>query len=328
MHTVRCALRTLRLRLTIATAAFMPLAFMTPAAHAAYPDKPITMVVNFGPGGVTDLMARALASGMERDLGQPLIIQNKPGALGTLGPSFVSRQPHDGYTLGIVSASVITTTPHLMDMSMKPEDLIEVAGFGKNRYGIVVRNDAPYRNVTDLVAAAKGGQSVFFGSPSTPNSLIFFDLGRKTGGKFELISYKSGPEASLALLGAQVATIAANPPDVMSHLKEGSLRLLASGSSERWPEFPDVPTLKESGYDVAVEAWVSVAVPAGTPQAVVDRLEASVKRAIDLPEVQAKIRQIGADPAFMGSKAYTEYLRKERESTGVIIKEAGIPRIK
>ncbi|MBO9354820.1 tripartite tricarboxylate transporter substrate binding protein [Bordetella petrii] len=301
---------------------------LAPAAHAAYPDRPINMVVNFGPGGVTDLMARALASGMEKDLGQPVVIQNKPGALGTLGPAYVAKQAPDGYTLAIVSASVVTTTPHLMDVPVKPEDLVHVAGFGKNRYGIVVREDSPFKKVADLVEAAKGKQSVFFGSPSTPNSLIFFDLGRKTGGKFELISYKAGPEASLALLGGQVAVIAANPPDVMSHLQAGKLRLLASGSSQRWPEYPDVPTLKEAGYDVSVEAWAGVAVPAGTPQAVVDRLESSMKRALAMPEVQAKIRQIGADPEFMGGKAYTQYLMQEREKTGAIIKDAGIPRIK
>ncbi|HYG45247.1 MAG TPA: tripartite tricarboxylate transporter substrate binding protein [Bordetella sp.] len=308
--------------------ALLAAATLAPVAYAAYPDRPLTMVVNFGPGGVTDLMARALASGMEKDLGQPVVVQNKPGALGTLGPAYVAKQAPDGYTLAIVSASVVTTTPHLMDVSVQPEDLIHVAGFGKNRYGIVVRQDSPFQKVSDLVQAAKGSQSVFFGSPSTPNSLIFFDLGRKTGGKFELISYKAGPEASLALLGGQVAVIAANPPDVIGHLQAGKLRLLASGSSQRWPEYPDVPTLKEAGYDVSVEAWAGVAVPAGTAQAIVERLESSMKRALEMPEVQAKIRQIGADPEFMDGKAYTQYLMEEREKTGAIIKDAGIPRIK
>ncbi len=299
-----------------------------PAVHAAYPERPITMTVNFGPGGVTDLMARALAAGMEANLKQTIVVQNKPGALGTLGPAYVANQSPDGYNLAIVSASVVTTTPHLMDVSVKPEDLVHVAGFGKNRYGIVVREDSAFKGIDDLVQAAKGSQSVFFGSPSTPNSLIFFDLGRQTGGKFELISYKAGPEASLALLSGQVAVIAANPPDVMSHLKAEKLRLLASGSSERWPEFPNVPTLREAGYDVSVEAWVGVAVPAGTPQEITDRLQESIRLALEMPDIRDKIRQIGADPQFMSGKKYTQYLMDEREKTGVIIKEAGIPRIK
>ena len=299
----------------------------TPQAAAQYPERPITMIVNFGPGGVTDLMARALASGMEKDLGQPVVVQNRPGALGTLGPAYVSKQAPDGYTLGTVSASVVTTTPHLMNVAVKPEDLIQVAGFGKNRYGIVVKQDSPLKTIDDLVQSAKGEKSVLFGSPSTPNSLIFFDLGRKTGGKFELVSYKAGPEAALALLGGHVSVIAANPPDVMSHLQAGKLRLLASGSAERWPEFPDVPTLREAGYDVSVEAWVSIAVPAGTPPAIVEHLETSIRRALEMPEVKEKIRQVGADPQFMAGEQYTEYLMQERENTGAIIKAANIPRI-
>src|SRR5690606_20199147 len=91
----------------------------TATAHAKYPDRPINMIVNFGPGGVTDLMARALASGMEEDLGTSIVVQNRPGALGTLGPAHVAKQPADGYTLAIVSASVVTTTPHLMDVAVK-----------------------------------------------------------------------------------------------------------------------------------------------------------------------------------------------------------------
>src|SRR5690606_8238377 len=105
-----------------------------------------------------------------------IVVQNRPGALGTLGPAYVAKQPSDGYTLAIVSASVVTTTPHLMDVSIKPEDLIHVAGFGKNRYGIAVHTDSKFKSIKDLVESAKAGESVFFGSPSTPNSLIFFDL--------------------------------------------------------------------------------------------------------------------------------------------------------
>src|SRR5690625_2448801 len=295
---------------------------------ADFPDRPITMVVNFGPGGVTDLMARALASGMEENLGQSVVVENRPGALGTIGPAHVARQKADGYTLAIVSASVITTTPHLMDVSVQPEDLIQVAGFGKNRYAIVVNTESESQTIDDLIDSAKKGESVFFGSPSTPNSLIFFDLGRKTGADFELISYKSGPDASLALLSGDVAAIAANPPDVLSHLRANKLRMLASGSEERWPEYSEIPTLKEAGYDVSVEAWASVAVPAGTPQEIVDQLERSIKSALDKNEVQEKIRQVGADPQFMSGMAYTEYLTEERKKIGDIIEDSDIPRIK
>jgi tripartite-type tricarboxylate transporter receptor subunit TctC len=297
------------------------------AQSAAFPEKNINMVVNFGSGGVTDLMSRELARGMEADLGTSVVVFNRPGALGTLGPGYVAKQAADGYTLAVVSASVITITPHLMDVPFGLDDLTFVAGYGKNRFGLVVKADSPYQTIDDLLNAARGGKSLFFGSPSTSNSVVIFDLGSKSKSKFELISYKSGPDTTMGLLTGQVAVIAPNPPDVMSHLKAGTLRLLASASPARWPEFPNVPTLKESGHDVALEAWVGIAVPKATPSAVVARLEKSIQVAMGQPAIAASFLKIGADPAFMDSKAYTEFLKKEREVMGRLIKESGIARI-
>ena len=297
------------------------------AQPVAFPEKNISMVVNFGSGGVTDLMSRELARGMEADLGTSVVVFNRPGALGTLGPGYVAKQAADGYTLAVVSASVITLTPHLMDVAFGLDDLTFVAGYGKNRFGLVVKADSPHQTIDDLVNAARGGKSLFFGSPSTSNSVVIFDLGSKSKSKFELISYKSGPDTSMGLLTGQVAVIAPNPPDVMSHLKAGTLRLLASASPARWPEFPNVPTLKESGYDVALEAWVGIAVPKATPSAVVARLEKSIQVAMSQPAIAASFLKIGADPAFMDGQTYTEFLLKEREVMGRLVKESGIARI-
>ena len=297
------------------------------AQSTTFPDKTLNMVVNFGSGGVTDLMSRELARGMEADLGASIVVFNRPGALGTLGPGYVAKQAADGYTLAVVSASVITLTPHLMDVPFGLDDLTFVAGYGKNRYGLVVKADSPYQTIDDLIKAAQGGKSLFFGSPSSSNSVVIFDLGSKSKSKFELISYKSGPDTTMGLLTGQVAVIAPNPPDVMSHLKAGTLRLLASASPARWPEFPNVPTLKESGLDVALEAWVGIAVPKATPSAVVARLEKSIQAAMSQPAIAASFLKIGADPAFMDGKTYTEFLIKEREVMGRLIKESGIARI-
>jgi len=305
----------------------MLLAPLVIAQSAAFPEKTINMVVNFGSGGVTDLMSRELARGMEADLGSSIVVFNRPGALGTLGPGYVAKQAADGYTLAVVSASVITITPHLMDVPFGLDDLTFVAGYGKNRYGLVVKADSPYQTIDDLIKASQGGKSLFFGSPSTTNSLVIFDLGSKSKSKFELISYKSGPDTTMGLLTGQVAVIAPNPPDVMSHLKAGTLRLLASASPARWPEFPNVPTLKESGHDVALEAWVGIAVPKATPSAVVARLEKSIQVAMSQPAIAASFLKIGADPAFMDGKTYTEFLIKEREVMGRLVKESGIARI-
>jgi len=295
---------------------------------STYPDKPITMVVNFGPGGVTDLMSRELARNMESELGKQVVVFNRPGALGTLGPAYVAKQSPDGYTLAVVSASGVTITPHLMDVSDDLKELQYVAGFGINRYGLVVRADSPYKTVADLIAKSKGEKSVFFGSPSTPNSLIMFDLGAKSKGKFELIAYKSGPDATLALMSGQVEVIAPNPPEVMNHIKAGTLRLLASASTERWPEFPEIPTMKESGFDVGIDSWVGIAVPKGTPKEIMNKIEKSIQTAVSNPELQKSFLNLGAAPSFMPGREYTAYLANESKIMAEKISAAAIPRIK
>ena len=303
-------------------------AFSQTTDASTYPDKSITMVVNFGPGGVTDLMSRELARNMESELGKQIVVFNRPGALGTLGPSYVAKQAPDGYTLAVVSASAVTITPHLMDVSEDLKDLQYVAGFGINRYGLVVRADSPYKTIADLIEKSKGEKSVFFGSPSTPNSLIMFDLGAKSKGKFELIAYKSGPEATLALMSGQVEVIAPNPPEVMNHIKAGTLRLLASASTERWPEFPETPTLNESGFDVGIDSWVGIAVPKGTPKEIMNKIEKSIQTAIANTALQKSFLNLGAAPSFMSGREYTNYLAKESKIMATKITAAAIPRIK
>jgi Uncharacterized protein conserved in bacteria len=248
------------------------------------------MIVNFGPGGVTDLMARALASGMEKDLGQPVVVQNRPGALGTLGPAYVSKQAPDGYTLGTVSASVVTTTPHLMNVAVKPEDLIQVAGFGKNRYGIVVKQDSPLKTIDDLVQSAKGEKSVLFGSPSTPNSLIFFDLGRKTGGKFELVSYKAGPTGP-----------------------------------QRYPLLPNVPTAAESGIkDFAVRHYVGIFGPPGLPDEIADKLNDEINKILQEPQVKAAFEAQGDMATAVDRQTFAKTVATDARNWGALAQQMNL----
>ena len=195
-----------------------------------YPNREVTLVVNFGPGGVTDLASRELAREMSAQLGKPIVIANRPGALGTLGPAYVAKRKPDGYELAVVSASATTIAPRLMDVQLELKDLKFAAGFGVNRYGIVVRGDSPYKTLADLVAAARKAKSIFFGSPSTPNTILMLELGRLSQSHFELVAYKSGPETAAALLGGQVEVVCVNPAEVLAHLQSGKLRLIASGS--------------------------------------------------------------------------------------------------
>jgi tripartite-type tricarboxylate transporter receptor subunit TctC len=297
------------------------------AQAAPFPDKEVTITVNYGPGGVTDLMTRELAREMEADLGKPVIIANRPGALGTLGPAQTVRQKADGFQVGVISSSALTIAPHLMTLPYTIKDFDFIAGYGRFRYGVVVRADSPYKTIPDLIEASKVGKSIFFGSPSTPNSLVLFDLGRKTGGKFEQVSYKSGPDTMAALMGGHVEVIVPNPSDVMSYINAGKLRLLASAGPDRWPEYPDVPTIRESGYDVAMDAWVGLGVPKGTPPEVIARLQTAVKVAMSSPKLIQTYKNIGVDPINLTGEEYRNLLLRDAEEMGKMIKAANVPRV-
>lgn len=146
-------------RLAATAVMFLGLSCNTQAQ--TFPDREVALIVNYGAGGTTDVASRALAQGMEKSLGKPVIVQNKPGALGTLTPAYIARQKPDGYQVGVVTYSTVAIMPHLMDLTYTIKDFEFVAGFGRFRYGVAVNADSPYKTLDDLVKAAKAGQGLF-----------------------------------------------------------------------------------------------------------------------------------------------------------------------
>ncbi len=317
----------MRTRITSLFAGALTLACATSALAVEFPDREIKLVVNYGAGGNTDVASRSLAKGMEKILGKPVVVENRPGAFGTLGPAYVARQTADGYTVGVTTYSTQAIMPHLMKLSYAASDFEFVAGFGRYRYGVAVRADSPYKTLKDLVAAAKTGEGLFFGAPAAPNNLAMFELGRVTGAKFEQIAYKSGSETVTALLGGQVAVIVQNPSDILPYIKSGKLRLLASASPIRWPELPDVPTIKEAGFPVEIDSWLGLAVPKGTPPIVIAKLQAAANETMKHVETRENFSKIGVDPAALSGKEYDALLKKGYEDMGKAIKAANLPPI-
>jgi tripartite-type tricarboxylate transporter receptor subunit TctC len=303
-----------------------PLLLVAGTAAAAWPEREVQMVVNYGAGGNTDVASRELARAMEAELGKPVVVTNRPGALGTLAPAWLTSQRPDGYTLGVVTYSAVAITPLLMNVPYKTDDFTYVGAFGRYRYGVVVKASSSYRTLQDLVAAGKR-QPIFFGAPSAPNNLAMFDLARVTGAKFEQVSYKSGNETVVALLSGQVEVIVQNPSDVMSQIEAGQLRILASASPIRWPEFPDVPTMKEQGYDVEIDSWLSLAVPQGTPAEAVERLERGMIAASKNAALVQAFKRIGVDPAGIPGKDYLEMVRVGYARTKESVQASPIPAI-
>lgn len=317
------------MRVVCATVVLCAFPFLNAGSAQAqmFPDHEVSLIVNYGAGGNTDVATRALGQGMEKILGKTVVVQNKPGALGTLTPAYIARQKPDGYQVGVVTYSTVAIMPHLMDLTYTIKDFEFVAGYGRFRYGMVVAADSPYKTVADLVNAAKAGKGLFFGTTSAPNNLAVLELGRLTGGKFEQISYKSGAETVTALLSGNVSVIVQNPSDVIPHIQSGKLRMLASASPMRWPEYPNVLTMKEQGYDVEIDSWLGLAVPKGTPQVRVDILQNAVLKAMQDPALIAKLNQLGVDPVALTGKAYLEILEKGFIDMGRAIKAANLPKI-
>jgi len=296
----------------------------TAQAQAAWPEREIQLVVNYGAGGNTDVSARAFSRGLERQLGKPVVVLNRPGAEGTIGPAFVATQRPDGYTMGVVTYSTVAIQPHIRDVPYTIDSFDFIAGYGRFRYGVVVRANSPHRTLHDLVRASKTGNGLFVGAPSAPNNLAMFELGRLTGGKFEQVQFRSGAETVTALLGGHVDVIVQNPSDVVAQIRDGALRFLASASPMRWPEFPDIPTMREAGYAVEIDSWLGVAIPRGAPGAIVERLEAAALAALRDPAVAEQITATGVDAQALPGREYAALLARGFEQMGPILRQAGM----
>ena len=309
-----------------ACAASFPLAAAAQDA-AKFPEREMTMIINYGAGGNTDVASRAIGNAMETLLKKPVVPNNRGGAQGTLGVSNLAKQKADGYNFGVVTFSTIAITPHLMNVDYTVDNFDFIAGVARYRYGLAVRADSPYKTVQDLVNAAKKDKGIFFGAPSAPNNIALFELGRKTGGKFEQVSYKSGAETVTALLGGHVDVIVQNPSDIVAHVKAGKMRLLASASPMRWKELPEVPTLKEQGFDVEIDSWIGLAFPKGTPKAIRDKMEKVAMTAATSPQLAPILETAGVDPAALTGADYRAKLIEGRDAMAIAIKAANLPRM-
>jgi tripartite-type tricarboxylate transporter receptor subunit TctC len=316
-------IRTLRAALAVAPVLLAVMA-SGPSAAADYPDRDVVLTVGYAAGGVTDVSARILAKAMEKDLGRSLVIMNRAGAQATIGPAFLAKQAPDGYNVGVLTFAPLAIVPHMLPVSFKTDDFTYIGAFGRFQYGLAVRADSPYKTVADLVAAAKTGKSVFFSAPGAPNNIAFFELGRKTGAKFEQILYKSGQESVLAVLTGNCEAVIQSPSELVPHVKAGKLRLLASVSPSRWPDRPDLPTMAEAGFDVQIESWMGLGVPKGTPPAIVARLQQSMFTAMKDPEVLQTFQGMGIDPVSMTGPEYARKVTEGYVEMGKMMKDAGL----
>jgi tripartite-type tricarboxylate transporter receptor subunit TctC len=301
-----------------------------PAAFAqTYPDKPIHIIVAFTPGSATDVVARAVAQAMSQSMGQPIVIDNRPGAGGTIAATLVAKAAPDGHTL------LVHSSGHTVNPSIYPnlgydtvKDLVGISMLAQQPNMLVAAPSKGWKTAGDLVKAAQ----------AEPGKLTYASAGAGSGThmnaeKFRLhakfnalhIPYKGTPEALNDTMTGRVDFFFAPSVSALSIVRDGKLVALAVGSEKRASVLPDVPTTQEAGYPgSAYNFWIGLLAPAGTPPALVARLNAEVAKALASPEVKERLGALGADPAPMASADFDRLMARELVENASIVKEAGI----
>lgn len=306
-----------RRRLLAAACAGFTLAASGAAVHAAdaYPNKPITIVVPFSPGSATDTSARILSEKLGPRLGVPIVIENKPGASGTIGSVTAARAPADGYTLVLTSSSTHSATPALFrKLPYDPTgDFIHVIRIATIPMMLVVRADSPYTSVTKLVQATQGRPLNYaYGSPTSQIAGATFNT--VAGAAANGVPYKSQPPAVTDLLGGHVDYLFADQSVVTAFMHSGKLTGIAFTGQSRAKDFPNVPTLAEAGYkNFDLVVWVGVAAPAGTPAPVVERLNGEIARILGEPDTVAKFDALGMQVAPNSVAEHKAFAESQRQ---------------
>lgn len=300
-----------------------------PQAWAAFPDRPLRIVVPFTPGGGTDIVARQLAKGLTDELGQSVVVENRPGGSTIIGTENVAKSPADGYTLLMstfahaVNPAIHKKLPYDTDKAFAP-----VAMIGKSPNVLVVSPKSRFKSVQDILTYARANPGkLTFGSYGNGTSAHLAGELFKSLGKIDIlhVPYKGAGPGINDLMGGQIDMIFSTSASVSGHVKSGQLRALAVTTKERSPAYPGVPTVAESGEPgYFVDSWYGVFVPEGTPKEVIDQLNKAIKKASNEPDFQKALELEGLVAAVGTPAGLGEYVKQEESRWTKIIKDAGI----
>jgi tripartite-type tricarboxylate transporter receptor subunit TctC len=316
-------------RFVLTAAALLALAGVA-TAQSAYPSRPITMIVPFPPGGLADIVARPVAEAMTRDLGQPVVIENRGGAGGGIGMAQVAKAPADGYTI-LLSLSSFTVIPEAdVVLGRAPmyamSALRPIARFTADPTVLAVRADSSWKTAKDFVEDAKKrpgaityGSSGNYGTMHVPMEI----LSQNAGIKLTHVPFTGAGPAVVALLGGQIDAVSSGPATVLQYQKAGKLRVLAHWGNGRLESMPDVPSLKDSGYNAEYAQWSGLFIPAATPEAVAQRLRAAARVAANDARVKEVILNAGSPILYQDTPDFEKYVAADAKRMAEVVKKIG-----
>jgi tripartite-type tricarboxylate transporter receptor subunit TctC len=288
-----------------------------PAAHAqgsAYPNRTIKIVVPYAAGGGTDIVARLVAQRLQEGLGQTVIVENRPGASGMLGPDIVAKSTPDGYTLLFGATGNMAVSPAVYPkIPYAPlKDLIPISQMVRYPLIMIVNEKHPAATLKDFIAWAKANpDKTNYGSTSAVFTLSTELFKQRTATPGQMIPFKSSNESVMNVVGNQVTFALAEPPPIVPQVTSGKARALAVASPTRLPELPDVPTMQEAGVDINVFLWLGLFAPAGTPPEIVARLEAECLRIARIPEFKERLRTMSTEAVGSTSAEFFKLIEAE-----------------
>ena len=319
-----------RIGACIASVIFSSLAFIATAQTTPYPQKSITMVVPFPPGGLADIVARPVSEAMSRDLGQPVVIENKPGAGGGIGMGYVAKAKPDGYTvvMALSSYSVIPEADAIIGRAplFAYGDLRPIARYTADPTVLAVRADAPWKTVKDFVEDAKKrpkainyGSSGNYGTMHIPMEI----LAQTAGMQLTHVPFTGAGPAVMALLGGQIEAVSTGPATVLQHVKAGKIRVLGHWGNGKLDSLPDAPSLKDMGYNAEYAQWSGLLIPSATPEAIAQRLRTAAKFAANDAKVKEVINNAGSPVLFMDSAEFEKYVQSDVKRMADVVKKIG-----
>ena len=298
-------------------------------SQGIWPQKPITIVVPFGPGGSADLVARIFAQHFQAQHGVSVVIENKGGAGGSIGAGMVAKAPNDGYTLviGTVSTHAINPSLYARLPYDVERDFAPISPLVRLPNLLVVNNKLPVRSIPELIAYAKANDGkVNYGSAGngTSSHLCAVMFMRATGTTMTHVPFRATPDEMNAMIGGHVDLAIDSMTTLWPQAQAGVVRAIAVTSAKRVPTAPDLPTIGETLNGFSVSGWQGLFAPAGTPRPIVDKIAAEVKRIFELPEVVTALKNVGGEPSPMSPDEFAQFIQSERPKWKDVVKASGV----